>query len=50
MELEILRYSYSEHFKKAKDLALILPVGHPERILLQNTIDEITLKIKLLTV
>ena len=39
IELEILQYSYWEHFKKAKDLALVLPVNHPERLQLQAAID-----------
>lgn len=29
--LEILQYNYWEHFKSAKNLALTLPVGHPQR-------------------
>ena len=46
IELEILQYSYWEHFKAAKDLALILPIDHPKRIELQNTIDSLNIKIK----
>jgi len=30
-ELEILEYSYWEHFRFAKDIALILPIEHPKR-------------------
>ncbi len=29
--LEILEYSYWEHFKFAKDISLILPIDHPKR-------------------
>lgn len=29
--IEILEHNYWEHFKYAKDLALILPVNHPKR-------------------
>ncbi len=29
--LQILEYNYLEHFKHAKDLALILPIEHPKR-------------------
>lgn len=36
MELEILEYSYWEHFKYAKDLHLILPLGHPKRVMLDK--------------
>ena len=50
IELEILQYSYWEHFKAAKDLALILPIDHPKRIELQNAIDSLSIKIKKYTV
>ena len=30
-EIEILEYSYWEHFRFAKDIALILPIEHPKR-------------------
>jgi len=39
-ELEILEYNYWEHFKFAKDLALILPLKHPKRIQLQNELNK----------
>ena len=45
IELEILNYSYWEHFKLAKDLYLILPITHPKRIELQYAIDKILVKI-----
>lgn len=41
IKLEILEYSYWEHFKYAKDLQLILPLGHKKRIRLQKDMDEI---------
>lgn len=36
LELEILEYSYWEHFKFAKDLSLILPLKHNKRIALDK--------------
>ena len=30
-KLTILQYNYWEHFKVAKDLALVLPINHPRR-------------------
>lgn len=32
IKIEILEYSYWEHFKALKDIALILPIEHPKRI------------------
>ncbi len=55
IEIEILEYSYWEHFKCAKDLGLVLPVGHSKRIVVEselkkinNKIHELKAKIKLL--
>ncbi len=31
IRLHILEYNYLEHFKHAKDLALVLPIEHPKR-------------------
>lgn len=31
LRLEILSYSYWEHFKMEKDLAHVLPLDHPKR-------------------
>ncbi len=45
IEFELLQYSYWEHFKAAKDLALILPPEHPKRIQLEKTINELLDKI-----
>ena len=46
IELEILQYNYWEHFKAGKDLSFILPIEHPKRIELNNTINSLTVKIK----
>lgn len=40
IKLEILSSNYWEHFKYAKDLALILPLNHPKRIRIQNALDK----------
>lgn len=45
---EILRFSYWEHFKAAKELALIFPPDHPKIIGLNKSINEILEKITLL--
>lgn len=36
IKFELLKASYWEHFKFAKDLALIYPVNHPKRINIEN--------------
>ncbi len=36
MKQEILLASYWEHFKYAKDLALIFPIGHSKRKEIEN--------------
>lgn len=41
IDIKILQYSYWEHFRANKDLALILPIGHPKRIELEKTKEEI---------
>lgn len=46
IELEILQYSYWEHFKAAKDLSFILHIEHPKRVELQNTINSLIVEIK----
>lgn len=38
---EILNYSYWEHFKYGKDLALILPLNHPKRLKIEEEINKI---------
>lgn len=45
IELEILQYSYWEHFKAGKDLAFIFPPEHPKRIQLEKTINDLLDKI-----
>ena len=45
LELEILQYSYWEHFKYEKDLSLTLPLKHPKRVKLLNEINEMLEKI-----
>jgi hypothetical protein len=48
LELEILQLSYWEHFKKAKDIALIYPPEHPLRqeldIVLKDLLEKINQK------
>jgi hypothetical protein len=38
--IEILKANYWEHYKWAKDLALIYPVDHPKRVALEKTLNE----------
>ncbi len=40
IRLEILEYNYWEHYKCAKDLALILPLNHPRRKLIEKHMNE----------
>lgn len=39
---EILKSSYEEHFKYAKDIALILDINHPKRIRIQNEMNSMS--------
>lgn len=48
IELEILEYSYWEHFKKAKDLRLILPLDHPTMLDLESTCNDLIERINLI--
>ena len=41
IKLDILNASYWEHFKFAKDLALILPLDHPKRKRVEAEVDRI---------
>lgn len=41
VQREILQYSYWEHFKAAKDLALILPLEHPRRKTIETELNKI---------
>lgn len=45
MEEEILKASYWEHFKFAKELALIYPVDHPKRIKVNMELNNIQSKL-----
>ena len=45
LELEILQYNYSEHFKYYKELSLILPLEHPKRVRILKEINAILDKI-----
>jgi hypothetical protein len=41
IKLQLLEYSYWEHFKALKDISLILPITHPKRILLDNEVNKL---------
>ena len=41
IKLELLKANYLEHFKYAKDLALILPITHPQRTLIERELNKI---------
>lgn len=45
LKLEILQYNYWEHYKFEKDLAMVLPIDHPKRILLRKHTHEILTEI-----
>ena len=40
-EIEILEYSYWEHFRFAKDIALILPIEHPKRKKVEDELNKL---------
>lgn len=42
MNNEILLLSYWEHFKAAKDLALVYPVDHPKRVKLETELQKLS--------
>lgn len=46
IDREILKYSYWEHFKRAKELSLILPLKHPQRIAIEKEMNIITEQLK----
>lgn len=48
VKLEILTASYWEHFKAAKDLAMLYPVEHPKRIAVEKALNEIQSEINAL--
>ena len=45
IEIEILEYSYWEHFKMAKDIALILPIDDPKRKNIEEELNSIQKKL-----
>ena len=45
IKLELLKASYLEHFKFAKDLAMILPIDHPKRKEVEKELNNIQQKI-----
>lgn len=48
IKIEILLASYLEHFKAAKDLALIYPIDNPKRIKIEQELNNIQMEINLL--
>jgi len=45
IKLQILEYNYWEHFKLAKDLALILPINHWKRKMLEEELNKLLTEI-----
>lgn len=43
---EILKYNYWEHFRRAKELGLVLPLRHPERVAVEKELNVIARKLK----
>lgn len=43
--LEILQASYWEHFKRAKELALYLPLKNPTRVAVEAELNNIVIKL-----
>lgn len=41
IKLELLQYSYWEHYKAAKDLSFVLPLKHPKRQKIEKEINKI---------
>jgi len=46
IKIEILEYSYWEHFKAMKDISLILPLTHPKRVKIENALEDILCQLK----
>lgn len=46
IQLEILEYSYWEHFKMAKDTSLVLPLHNPKRKRIEEEMNKISNQIK----
>lgn len=41
IKLTIVRFNYWEHFKRLKEIALILPIGNPERDDLEKNVNDL---------
>lgn len=46
IKIQILEYSYWEHFKALKDASFILPLEHPQRKLLELETNKIQLQLQ----
>ncbi len=46
---EVLKYSYWEHFKRAKELSLILPLKHPKRVVIEKELNVMAIKLNWLS-
>jgi len=46
IKMELLQYSYWEHYKFAKDLSFVLPLKHPKRIKIEKEINKIQQEIQ----
>jgi len=46
IKLELLQYSYWEHFKMAKDMALVLPLRHSKREKIEKACSDILAEIQ----
>jgi len=44
IKLKIIRFNYWEHFKRLKEIALILPIGNTERDDLEKNVDDLLKK------
>ena len=49
IQMEILQYSYWEHFKAEKDLSMILQLDHPRRIMMHQQNQKLTEDIRKLS-
>lgn len=48
IKLQILLFNYTEHFKAAKDIALIYPLNHHKRQSIERSLNEIQEEINLI--
>lgn len=48
VELQILEYNYWEHFKAAKDMAMVLPLDDPKRKAVEKELNDIQERIQAL--